>query len=216
MSEQNVASLTVRRKRQQRYDALVRYAAVVIAGKGFQTSTLREIAAGVGKRPNTILELFPTKNAMLEAVCLAGLSESVTRYTRALSGGLNVLDALCELMDASSCPPDRWRFHAVEVFVRERQHLSALSRKKLEDLARTSLRQLSNVRPEIDTHSAARAFVTFANSVVVWRGVDASLLVGRLKTRRIAQVTPRPRSTLPDYAGGNCWLLPGDNDIALT
>jgi AcrR family transcriptional regulator len=90
-------------KTEARRAEILRTALDAFAERGFQGSSLRDIAEAVGLSPAGILHHFATKEALLAAVLAEKDAESVSHFEGA--HGLGVLDALRGVVEANLAQP---------------------------------------------------------------------------------------------------------------
>jgi AcrR family transcriptional regulator len=90
-------------KTEARRAEILRTALDAFAERGFQGSSLRDIADAVGLSPAGILHHFSTKEALLAAVLAEKDAESVAHFDGA--HGLGVLDALRGVVQANLAQP---------------------------------------------------------------------------------------------------------------
>ena len=191
--------------RRRRAPEIIDAAARVFAERGFHGATSQDIADVLGIRQASLYYYFPSKEGALELVCLQGVGGffEVAKAIAACPG--NAAEKLIRLVKSHLSPlVDRSDF--VRVFLNERQHLPAESRRRIgkwsrglervfEDVLKEGVRR-GEFRPDLDTRLAALATLGMANAVASWfRKEDAA--VDRISAefaRLIADgVTKRPR-----------------------
>src|SRR5262245_7140639 len=174
-----VALPSTRRNASQRRRApqIIDAAARVFAERGFHGATTQDIADVLGIRQASLYYYFASKEDALELVCLQGGGE---RYevAKAIAGGPGTAtDKLARLIQAHLSPlADRGDF--VRVFLNERQHLPAESRRRIGKLSRGVERVFEDVikegvrrgefRADLDTRIAVLGILGMANGAASW------------------------------------------------
>lgn len=119
-------SLREEKKRRSRR-AIIRAARALIADRGYQQTTMREVAAAAGISYQTLYNYFPTKAQILMAVLMEQMqdaSEQCGAVVQAYQGGLlEVLDAMLALCLESFTAGDRrlWKIVLVEMLADDDQ-----------------------------------------------------------------------------------------------
>jgi AcrR family transcriptional regulator len=115
----------------RRREEILRTAAGVFAERGFHGASMRDIAARLGVRQAAIYYYFPSKTAILEAICRAGITAFVERlgaiYAAALPSEEKVRRAICAHLE----PMLEQRFY-VHAFLFQRRDLPKSARKPLD------------------------------------------------------------------------------------
>ena len=129
----NVLALpSTRRSASQRRRApqIIDAAARVFAERGFHGATTQDIANVLGIRQASLYYYFSSKEAALELVCLKGVEGFFEAANAIAAGGGTVRQRLSLLIKSHMSPLlDRGDF--VKVFLNERQHLPAESRRRI-------------------------------------------------------------------------------------
>jgi TetR/AcrR family transcriptional regulator, cholesterol catabolism regulator len=174
-----VALRSRRRPRSSRRRApeIIEAAARVFAERGFHGATTQDIADVLGIRQASLYYYFPSKEGALELVCLQGVG-GFFEVAKAIAGGPgNAAEKLSRLVKSHLSPlVDRSDF--VRVFLNERQHLPAESRRRIGKWSRGLERVFEDVfnegvrrgefRSDLDTRLAALATLGMANAVANW------------------------------------------------
>ncbi len=171
LSSRNKASS--RRRAPQIFDAAAR----VFAERGFHGTTTQDIADVLSIRQASLYYYFPSKDAALELVCLKGV-EGFFEAAKAIAAGPgSCANRLARLIDSHLAPViDRGDY--VRVFLNERQHLPAESRRKIgrwsralervfEDVIKEGVRK-GEFRRNLDTRLVALAILGMCNAVPSW------------------------------------------------
>ena len=192
--------------RRRRAPEIIDSAARVFAERGFHGATTQDIADVLGIRQASLYYYFPSKEGALELVCLHGVGGFFEVAKAIAAGPGTAAEKLSRLIKSHLSPlVDRSDF--VRVFLNERQHLPAESRRRIgkwsrglervfEDVLKEGVRR-GEFRPDLDTRLAALATLGMANAVAGWfRKEDVA--VDRISAefaRLIADgVTKRPRN----------------------
>jgi TetR/AcrR family transcriptional regulator, cholesterol catabolism regulator len=191
--------------RRRRAPEIIDAAARVFAERGFHGATTQDIADVLGIRQASLYYYFPSKEGALELVCLHGVGGFFEVAKAIAAGPGTATDKLGRLIKSHLSPlVDRSDF--VRVFLNERQHLPAESRRRIgkwsrglervfEDVLKEGVRR-GEFRPDLDTRLAALATLGMANAVASWfRKEDVAVdRIGAEFARLIADgVTKRPR-----------------------
>ena len=192
--------------RRRRAPEIIDAAARVFAERGFHGATTQDIADVLGIRQASLYYYFPSKEGALELVCLHGVGGFFEVAKAIAAGPGTAAEKLSRLIKSHLSPlVDRSDF--VRVFLNERQHLPAESRRRIgkwsrglervfEDVLKEGVRR-GEFRSDLDTRLAALATLGMANAVASWfRKEDVA--VDRISAefaRLIADgVTKRPRN----------------------
>jgi AcrR family transcriptional regulator len=175
-----VVALNRGRKRpnpRRRAPQIIEAAARVFAERGYHGASTQDIADVLGIRQASLYYYFPSKEGALEAVCLKGV-EGFFEAAKAIAAGPgSAANRLARLIDSHLAPLlDRGDF--VRVFLNERQHLPAESRRRIgkwsrglerifEDVLKEGVRK-GEFRSDMDTRLATLAILGMANSVPIW------------------------------------------------
>ena len=129
----NVLTLpSTRRSASQRRRApqIIDAAARVFAERGFHGATTQDIANVLGIRQASLYYYFSSKEAALELVCLKGV-EGFFEAAKAIAAGGKTARERLSLLIKSHLSPLLDRGDFVKVFLNERQHLPAESRRRI-------------------------------------------------------------------------------------
>jgi AcrR family transcriptional regulator len=172
-----VALRSARRSPRRRAPEIIEAAARVFAERGFHGATTQDIADVLGIRQASLYYYFPSKEGALELVCLQGVGGFFEVAKAIASGPGSAADKLARLIRAHLSPlNDRSDF--VRVFLNERQHLPAESRRRIGKLSRGLERVFEDVlkegvrrcefRADLDTRLAVLGILGMANAVANW------------------------------------------------
>lgn len=128
-----VATLpTTRRNASQRRRApeIIEAAAMVFAERGFHGATTQDIADVLGIRQASLYYYFSSKEAALELVCLRGV-EGFFETGKTIAARPESAQKRLSLLISSHLSPMLDRGNFVKVFLNERQHLPAESRRRI-------------------------------------------------------------------------------------
>jgi AcrR family transcriptional regulator len=175
-----VALPSARRSRaspRRRAPEIIEAAARVFAERGFHGASTQDIADVLGIRQASLYYYFPSKEGALELVCLQGVGGFFEVAKAIAAGPGTAADKLTRLVKSHLSPLlDRSDF--VRVFLNERQHLPAESRRRIgkwsrglervfEDVFKEGVRR-GEFRSDLDTRLAALATLGMANAVANW------------------------------------------------
>jgi AcrR family transcriptional regulator len=140
---------------ESRPEQILSVASRLFGAKGFQATSVDDIAAVVGITGPALYRHFRRKQSILDAVCISGMTTLLERardiVTAAQPPG-ETLDALIQMRVAYAFGP-----HAASFLIsrKDAKHLSAAARRKLDSMHDLYwaewLRVLGNVRPDVDT-----------------------------------------------------------------
>jgi TetR/AcrR family transcriptional regulator, cholesterol catabolism regulator len=161
----------------RRAPEIIEAAARVFAERGFHGATTQDIADVLGIRQASLYYYFPSKEGALELVCLEGGGERYEVAKAIAAGPGTAADKLARLIKAHLSPlADRGDF--VRVFLNERQHLPAESRRRIGKLSRGLERVFEDVlkegvrrgefRADLDTRIAVLGILGMANAAATW------------------------------------------------
>jgi TetR/AcrR family transcriptional regulator, cholesterol catabolism regulator len=166
-----------RPSRRRRAPEIIEAAARVFAERGFHGATTQDIADVLGIRQASLYYYFPSKEGALELVCLQGVGGFFEVAKAIAAGPGTAAEKLIRLVKSHLSPlVDRSDF--VRVFLNERQHLPAESRRRIgkwsrglervfEDVFKEGVRR-GEFRSDLDTRLAALATLGMANAVANW------------------------------------------------
>ena len=161
----------------RRAPEIIDAAARVFAERGFHGASTQDIADVLGIRQASLYYYFASKEAALELVCLRGVEGFFESATAIARGTGNCANRLSRLIDSHLSPLiDRADY--VRVFLNERQHLPAESRRKIgkwsrglerifEDVLKEGVRK-GEFRSDIDTRLATLGIFGMLNWVATW------------------------------------------------
>src|SRR5947207_11135671 len=175
-----VSLSTARRSRpsaRRRAPEIIEAAARVFAERGFHGATTQDIADVLGIRQASLYYYFASKEEALELVCLQGVAGYFEVAKAIAAGPGSAADKLSRLIKAHLSPlTDRSDF--VRVFLHERQHLPAESRRRIgrwsrglervfEDILKDGMRR-GELRSDLDTRLAVLGILGMVNAVANW------------------------------------------------
>jgi TetR/AcrR family transcriptional regulator, cholesterol catabolism regulator len=176
----NVLALpSTRRSASQRRRApqIIHAAARVFAERGFHGATTQDIANVLNIRQASLYYYFSSKEAALELVCLKGV-EGFFEAAKAIAAGGGTAQKRLSLLIKSHLSPLLDRGDFVKVFLNERQHLPAESRRRIGRWSRGLERIFEEVikegiakgefRADLDARMAALAILGMCNAASSW------------------------------------------------
>jgi AcrR family transcriptional regulator len=180
-----VVPLSSRPTARRRAPEIIEAAARVFAQRGFHGATTQDIADVLGIRQASLYYYFPSKEVALELVCLQGVAGYFDVAKAIASGAGTAADKLARLIKSHLAPlADRGDF--VRVFLNERQHLPAESRRRIgkwsrglervfEDVLKDGMRR-GEFRADLDTRLATLGILGMANAVAsCYRNEDVTV-----------------------------------------
>jgi AcrR family transcriptional regulator len=164
-------------------------AANVFARRGFHGASTQDIADVLGVRQASLYYYFPSKEVALEMVCARGVEgfvEAAISVTEAPGSASKKLAGLI----ASHLSPLRDRGDYMQVFLNERRHLPAESRRRIgrhsraierifEDVLRAGV-EGGEFRLDTDVRLTALAILGMANAVATWYGKEKQQPIERV------------------------------------
>jgi AcrR family transcriptional regulator len=170
-----------RNNQRRRAPEIIEAAARVFAERGYHGATTQDIADVLGIRQASLYYYFPSKEGALELVCIKGV-EGFFEAAKAIARGPGTPGGRLEKLIKSHLSPLLDRSDFVRVFLNERQHLPAESRRKIgkwsrglerifEDVLKEGVRT-GEFRPDLDTRLATLAILGMANAVAGWYGKE--------------------------------------------
>jgi len=166
-------SANQRRRAPQIIDAAAR----VFAERGFHGATTQDIANVLGIRQASLYYYFSSKEAALELVCLKGV-EGFFEAAKAIAAGGGTARQRLSFLIKSHLSPLLDRGDFVKVFLNERQHLPAESRRRIGRWSRGLERIFEEVikegiakgefRTDLDARMAALAILGMCNAASSW------------------------------------------------
>ena len=189
----------------RRAPEIIEAAARVFAERGFHGATTQDIADVLGIRQASLYYYFASKEDALELVCLHGVGGFHEAAKAIAAGPGAAADKLARLIKAHLSPlADRGDF--VRVFLNERQHLPAESRRRIGKLSRGLERVFEDVlkegvrrgefRSDLDTRVAVLGILGMANAVANWyraEEIAVDRIVAELARLPIAGVVEGPK-----------------------
>jgi AcrR family transcriptional regulator len=156
---------------------IIEAAARVFAESGFHGATTQDIADVLGIRQASLYYYFSSKEAALELVCLKGV-EGFFEAGKTIAAGPGTARERLILLIHSHLTPLIDRSDFVSVFLNERQHLPAESRRRIGRWARGLERIFEEVikegieagefRAELDARLATLAILGMCNAAQRW------------------------------------------------
>jgi AcrR family transcriptional regulator len=140
---------------ESRHEQILSVSSTLFASKGFQATSVGDIAAAVGLTGPALYRHFRRKQSILDEVCLSGMTSLLERAREIVTAAQppgETLDALIRMRVAHKFGP-----HAASVLVfhNDVEYMSAAARRKMDsmrDLYKAEwLRVLGHVRPDVDT-----------------------------------------------------------------
>lgn len=150
------AAKRARSNARRRTPEMIEAAARVFAERGFHGATTQDIADVLGIRQASLYYYFSSKEAALELVCLQGVGGFVEAAKTIAKGPGTAADKVAQIIRAHLSPLiDRGDF--VRVFLKERQHLPAESRRRIGKWSRDYERVIEDIFKEGVRHGEFRA-----------------------------------------------------------
>ncbi len=175
--------------RRRRAAEIIDAAAQVFARRGFHGASTQDIADVLGVRQASLYYYFPSKEDALEMVCARGVEGFVEAAISVTEARGSASDKLRGLI-ASHLSPLRDRGDYVKVFLNERRHLPAESRRRIGRLSRAIERIFEDVlqagvksgkfRTDLDPRLAALAILGMANAAAAWYGKERNASIERV------------------------------------
>jgi TetR/AcrR family transcriptional regulator, cholesterol catabolism regulator len=190
----------------RRAPEIIEAAARVFAERGFHGASTQDIADVLGIRQASLYYYFSSKEGALELVCLHGVGGFYEAAKVIAAGGGGAADKLARLIKSHLSPlTDRSDF--VRVFLNERQHLPAESRRRIGKLSRGLERVFEDVlkegvrrgefRSDLDTRLAVLGILGMANAVANWycnEDVAIERISGEFARLLVDGVMKRPKA----------------------
>jgi AcrR family transcriptional regulator len=184
-------------RRQRRSAEIIDAAARVFAERGFHGASTQDIADVLGVRQASVYYYFPSKEVALEMVCARGVEGFVENAIRVTERKASAADKLAGLIQ-SHVAPLRERPDYVKVFLNERRHLPAESRRRIGRLSRAVERIFEDVirsgvqrrefRAGLDPRLATLAILGMVNAVASWIGKSKGVTIERISAQFAALV----------------------------
>lgn len=167
----------VRRKYEQRREAVLIAAAAVFAEKGFHGASTQEIADRLGMKQASLYYYYPSKDAALEAVCLFGVEASVGRLRQVVEAALPIAEQIQRIIH-NHIYNLQTRCDCMIVFTQQRRYLPEERRAAIRVQAREYDALLlhmferaaarGEMAPDVDNRLMVRALTGLCNSVATW------------------------------------------------
>jgi AcrR family transcriptional regulator len=201
------SSRRLRAAPRRRAPEIIDAAARVFAERGFHGATTQDIADILGIRQASLYYYFSSKEAALEAVCLKGV-EGFFEAAKAIVNGPGTAREKLILLIKSHLSPLVDRSDFVKVFLNERQHLPAESRRRIGRWSRGLERMFEEVvkegtksgefRADLDPRLTTLAILGMANAPSSWYRKEAVPIerIGEEFARLVVEGVlgkPRPR-----------------------
>ena len=161
----------------RRAPQIIEAAARVFAERGFHGATTQDIADVLGIRQASLYYYFSSKEAALELVCLKGV-EGFFDAAKSIAAERRSARERLSLLIKSHLSPLVDRANFVKVFLNERQHLPAESRRRIGRWSRGLERIFEQViregiesgefRPNLDVRLATLAILGMCNATPSW------------------------------------------------
>jgi AcrR family transcriptional regulator len=184
-------------RRQRRSAEIIDAAARVFAERGFYGASTQDIADVLGVRQASLYYYFPSKEVALETVCARGVEGFVEAAIRVTERKASAAEKLAGLIQ-SHLSPLRDRADYVKVFLNERRHLPAESRRRIGRLSRAVERIFEDVirsgvergefRLDLDPRLATLAILGMVNAVASWIGKHKGATIDRVSAEFAALV----------------------------
>jgi AcrR family transcriptional regulator len=166
-----------RRAKPRRAKEIIEAAARVFAERGFHGATTQDIADVLGIRQASLYYYFSSKEDALELVCARGAEGFLEAAAVIAAGSQSPTEKLRGLIHAHLAPlRDRPDF--VRVFLNERRHLSAASRRRIAQTVRAYERVIEEVikagmqsgefRADLDPRLVTYGMLGMVKSVAGW------------------------------------------------
>jgi TetR/AcrR family transcriptional regulator, cholesterol catabolism regulator len=176
-------------RRQRRSAEIIDAAARIFAERGFYGASTQDIADVLGVRQASLYYYFPSKEVALEMVCARGVEGFVENAIRVTERRASAAEKLAGLIQ-SHLSPLRERPDYVKVFLNERRHLPAESRRRIGRLSRAVERIFEDViragvqkrefRSDLDPRLVTLAILGMVNAVASWIGKNKGATIERV------------------------------------
>jgi AcrR family transcriptional regulator len=187
--KKRASSRSSSKSQRRRTAEIIDAAANVFARRGFHGASTQDIADVLGVRQASLYYYFPSKEVALEMVCARGVEgfvEAAISVTEAPGSASKKLAGLI----ASHLSPLRDRGDYMQVFLNERRHLPAESRRRIgrhsraierifEDVLRAGV-EGGEFRADTDVRLTALAILGMANAVATWYGKEKQQPIERI------------------------------------
>ncbi len=162
----------------------MRVAADVFAERGYHGAGMREIAERCGVKPAALYYYFPSKAAILEAICNFGVTQFVERLAAIQVADLPIEEKVRRAVRAHLEPLLDRQFY-VHAFLFQRRELPAAVRRPLDTLARNyeelwlallvEGQTLGMISRNIDRKVSVLAILGMCNAVARWSRTSVDL-----------------------------------------
>jgi AcrR family transcriptional regulator len=173
----------------RRRDEILRTAAGVFAEHGFHGAGMRDIAARLGVRQAAIYHYFPSKTAILEAICQEGITAFVARLRAICAAQLPTEEKVRRAIRAHLEPLLEQRFY-VHAFLFQRRDLPKSARRPLDAQARAyealwralieEGQRNGTIARSVDPELAMLAILGMCNTVARWSRAAAAFGLDRV------------------------------------
>lgn len=164
----------------RRMDEIIDAAAAVFARAGYHGASTQDIADRLGIRQASLYYYVRSKEAALEAVCVIGVEGYVERAREIAQSNLSNGEKLARLIRAHLWPMHD-RADYVRVFLSQRQHLPAPSRRRIGARSRAYEQVCKGVieagvsqgvfRADLNPAQMTMALIGACNAATAWPGV---------------------------------------------
>jgi len=178
-----------RSRAEKRADEVVDAAASVFAAQGFHGASTQDVADRLGMRQASLYYYFPSKEAMLEQVCLRSVGDFIARALEVSQGAGTAPEKLASIIRNHLIPGEE-RPDYVRCFLRERRFLPQDSRRRIGRVARRYEKILQDLieggiaagelRRDLDARLSTLAILGMCNAAVDWYGKEPDAPVGRI------------------------------------
>jgi AcrR family transcriptional regulator len=189
MPAASLKSSTSRNRAEKRADEVVDAAAAVFAVQGFHGASTQDVADRLGMRQASLYYYFPSKEAMLEQVCLRSVGDFITRALEVAEGPGAAPEKLASIIRNHLIPGEE-RPAYVRCFLRERRFLPRESRRRIGRVARRYEKILQDMieagieagelRRDLDARLSTLAILGMCNAAVDWYGKEPDAPVARI------------------------------------
>jgi AcrR family transcriptional regulator len=198
----------------RRREEILKTAAGVFAERGFHGASMRDIAARLGVRQAAIYYYFPSKTAILEAICREGITAFVERLGAIAAAPIPAEEKVRRAIRAHLEPMLEQRFY-VHAFLFQRRELPKSARRPLdaqarayEALWRTLIedgQRAGAVAKTLDPQLATLAILGMCNTVARWSRAAAEFGLDRVSEEfaRLASLGLFGRPAGPPPRGRN-------------
>jgi len=176
-------------RRHNRRAEIIDAAATVFATKGFHGASTQDVADLLGVRQASLYYYFPSKEIALEMVCARGVEGFVEAAIRISERRATASEKIKALIEGHLLPLRGDRSY-VQVFLNERKHLPADSRRRIGRLSRSIERIFEDVlragtksgefRPDLDPRLTTLAILGMLNAVPTWWRNDAKVALEQI------------------------------------